>query len=59
MLPYPDVALIPKCLPQQLSFRVVPDSLVDSQPVNVLAEHVVVEAEGAALCVRGVKDWAE
>ena len=46
-------------MPQQLSSCVVPDSLVDGQPINVLSEHVVVQAEGAALRISGIKDWAE
>lgn len=57
--PYPNGALVPKYMPQQLSSCVVPDSLVDGQPINVLSEHVVVQAEGAALRISGVKDRAE
>lgn len=59
MFSYPPVALIPKYLPQQLPPAVTPDSLVDGQPVNVLSEHVVIEAEGAAFCSSGTEDRAE
>lgn len=59
MFPYPPVALIPKYLPQQLPPCVTPDSLVDGQSINVLSEHVVIEAEGAAFCAGGIEDRAE
>lgn len=59
VFPYPSVALIPKYLPQQLSPGIAPDSLVDSQLINMLSKHVVVQAEGAATCFSGVKDRAE
>lgn len=59
VFPYPSVALVPKYLPQQRPPGVTPDPLVHGQPVDVLSEHVVGQAEGAALCSGGAEGRAE